>query len=81
MLVKDKLTKQQAIKALKNGLFVGAIASKLNPHAFNNAFVVVLHKDFIGNSMISDSWCKSFKWYNCNAETGTGINFYLVEEK
>lgn len=80
MKIGNKLTKRQAIKALNDGLFVGAIASKLSPVAFNNAFVVVLHKDFVGNNAISEGWCNQFKYYNCNKDTGQGISFYLVEE-
>ena len=80
MKIGNKITKTQAIKALNNGQFVGAIASKLNPYAFNNAFVVVLHKDYIGNNAISESWINQFKYYNCNKESGQGISFYEVSE-
>ena len=80
MKIGNKLTKRQAVKALNDGFTIGAISSKLNPHFGNNCFVVTLNKEFETNNAITESWINSFKWYNCNKESGQGISFYMIEE-
>lgn len=75
-----KITKLQAIKAIANGQTVGAIASKLSPWFNNGCFMVRLHKDNECNNQINDTWINSFKWYNCNKETGQGVSFYLIDQ-
>lgn len=68
-----KVTRKQAVRLLDQGHRVIAIASKLNPSAFNGAFTCTLE-----NGLITDSWIKQFKYYNCNKECGTGVSFYQV---
>lgn len=68
-----KATKKQAVRLLDQGHRVIAISSKLNPRAFNGAFTFTLEK-----GLITDSWIKQFKYYNCNKECGTGINFFSI---
>lgn len=70
-----KITKTQAIKALKNGSRVGAIASKMIPLACNGAFLCELSND----TQLDQCWVNRFRYYNCTQETGHGISFYLIE--
>ena len=70
-----KVTKIQAVKALRSGLSVAAIASKMNPNFGDGMFLCILDK----GTVLDKCWVNRFKYYNCNKEQGTGINFYIID--
>lgn len=70
-----KVTRKQAVRLLDQGYKVVAIASSLRPTAFISTFTCTLKK-----GLVTDSWIKQFKYYNCNKECGKGVSFYQVGE-
>ena len=65
-----KYTKSQAKKLLESGKEVIICASKISPYS-RFAYKVSLQGD-----ETFESFCNSFKYYNCTKETGKTICFY-----
>lgn len=70
-----KITKQAARKLFNKGANIYILASKMNP---NNVWMPPF---MINNSNESelDKILNSYSYYNCNQETGNGINFYISD--
>ena len=84
----ERITKQQAFKSLLNGDIIGVLPSNMNPCSFwcvpnewslNN--IVFIHsygweEEKPDNKTCFERACNSYKYYNCNNETGRTIAFY-----
>ena len=66
----DKVTRTQANKALRDGVFVYAVPSKCSPTS-NKA------QRLDEGTFINTEWVNVFKHYNCSTDTGTTVSFYI----
>lgn len=84
----ERISKQQAFKNLLAGEVVGVLPSNMNPSSFwnipnewNLASIINLHsyswdENKPDDKVCFERACNSYKYYNCNAETGRTIAFF-----
>lgn len=79
MVMFHKITKQKAKQLVVGGEAVYACPSKMNPHSvWASPFLIM--QDVDDDTPIAEwfeKWCNAYRYYNCNAETGKGIKFYI----
>ncbi len=74
-----RITKTKARSLYENGNAVLFIPCKLNPKS-PWGLGMWEHKDHDGQYESFDALCNHYEYYNCNAETGSYIAFYVETE-
>ena len=74
-----RVNRRTAERLYNSGVAVGLCPCKMDPE---NPYFNMLA--WVNNSIESDksfeSLCNAFSWYNCNAETGRYIAFYVLKD-
>lgn len=68
-----KISKNKAKELLKNGKNVFMMPCKMNPDG------LYLKPCLLNNDVDFESQVNSCMYYNCNAETGKTLSFYILE--
>lgn len=79
----EKITKTQvkSIAKKKGDIKVWLCPSKCYPNP-SNPFNIAIEKVFSKDDILSDkfeSFLNSFRYYNCNSETGNTVHYYKIE--
>lgn len=86
----ERISKQEAFKRLSSGDVVGVLPSNMNlcniwniPNEWNMKNIIDLHSyswedKKPDNKICFERACNSYKYYNCNNETGRTIAFYKI---
>ena len=75
----ERVNRRAAERLYNSGVAVGLCPCKMNPeHPYFNMLAWVNSSDDPERSFTA--LCNAFTWYNCNAETGQYIAFYVLKD-